>query len=245
MKSALFVLSLGCFLPVFSQDMQSNDQPASYEERPSLGFYGELSTISSIDASLQLKNKVTGDSLSRYSVKDSKNDVKISPMMGVAGHLPFIPSVFKYWVNVSGVVGGQNTEYTFTDSVGTEKKVSSFNFVIQGGPELGIPVWTSVESQQMFKVFGFSHVSLQPTFHAKSFEFKNSLALGWAWGTGARYAVDRLSISGGVKNTPQLLWKPGFNESAEKAQGTSSENKLRVLYSQEWIPYITLEYSLY
>ena len=250
MKNLCFLLFLGTTL-TFAQD---------YEERPSLGLYFEPTSID--ESSIEFHYKEIPSAGGAVAEADAEEDavtasyrlkdgIEVSPLIGIGGHLPFL---WNPYFNATMVVGFQTHKYNLvstderTVEAGTnEKTLTSYTVVIQGGPELGLPLYTDEQSQQMVKLYGFGQVIIGKTFLDSKTNFKNDAYYGYNYGSGLRYAISRFSVAAGVKSST-WIWKPLYDESKgniDSSIGEDRVNKMRVYYEQFLTPYIDVKLSLF
>jgi hypothetical protein len=249
----IFALITLAATTLFAQEYEGD-----YEERPSLGLYMDFTSISNVEFSYQeipnpgqAKTGSLDSGDSTVASYDLAKGIEVSPLIGIAGHLPFL---WNNYFNATMVVGFQHHAYHLTsadsrtiDAGTNEKTMESYSVVIQGGPELGLPLYTDFKSQQMFKIFAYGQVIIGKTFLDGESNFQNDPYWGYNYGFGVRYAIKRFSLSAGTK-TAEWIWKPVYQEDVGNIDpdlGEDLVNKMRVRYTQFYNIYFDIKYSLF
>jgi hypothetical protein len=235
-----FLLAAGAFA-------QSSQTPGVYEERPGFGLYAEWVRVDAMEFSYAEVLDRTDTNVTRYTPSE---EITPSPIIGITGMLPFL---WHNYLNLQATVGGQFHNFKLktvgVDSAaikaGKEKlDFSTFSFVIQGGPELGYPVWTDVESQQMLKPVAFGNILVAKTFNSNT-EFTNDMMFALTTGGGMRYTIKRVGLTAGVK-WGWWYWKPTYNDSESSLNSDGVDrNRMRMTYRQVASPYVDLKYSIF
>lgn len=224
------------------------------EERPSLGFYVDFGSISSskIIYKEQPQN-IPSSSAIRY--QDASIDV--SPTFGFAGHIPFI---WDKYLDATATVGFNQWDITArtgreTDSEGNQpdnenqiipdekldRSFQVFNVIVEGGPELGFPLYTDYKTQQILKPFVQVRGMFIKTFNQTSGSYwKNTQAFGYSYVGGIRYSYNNISLGAGIRNE-FVTWSPTY----DPIEGDSEKNSLLVEYERNFKPWIALEFSFY
>ncbi len=165
-KSMIKNLSLLLFLATASSYAMSYEQSSvqEVEERPSLGFYLEYGTPDSYEITYieQNNNGVDQSGGESNGVIYENKTLDVTPTIGFAGHIPFI---WDKYLDATATVGGSQTKITAKtnktlDPDSNEIKLArrtriheTFNVIIEGGPELGFPLYLDYKSQQIIKPF--------------------------------------------------------------------------------------------
>lgn len=221
-----------------------------YEERPGFGLYAEVAHFS--DMTFMYREKPKSDSGSLVASYDlaNKSDFEWTPIVGVSGQLPFL---FKNWLNLQATVGGMLMNYKLTSSDTlavqqgvTSKELNSFVFVIQGGPEFGVPVIADEAKQTLLKPYIFGNILVGKAFNWDT-HFTNDPYLGVTYGGGVRYAVKRLAFEAGLKGG-NWLWKPTYDPAEgniDASKGKDQVNEMRVVFYQNVSPYLALKFTTF
>ena len=194
-----------------------------------------------------------------------KVDIKTSPTVGFAGHIPFL---WNKYVDATATVGFNKWEITAKrtnpnylntvvniDEQGNETTTTTpltvpddrldrsfdvFNVVIEGGPEIGFPLYEDFDSQRLIKPYVQLRGIFIKTFVQGDANWKNKQAFGWSYVGGVRYSFDNISISGGLR-TERVSWTPIY----DPTEGDSDKNDLDMSYERNYKPWLAVEFSFY
>jgi hypothetical protein len=241
-----------------------------YEERPAIGLYTEYTNIEL--ESFTYKERIADDNDNVIHYELAK-DLEVSPLVGITAHLPFIwPNYLTANAILAGQfhtyeLTAMKKEVPITkqdsniyknyptdnisnrtlavDNNSTTKRLKTFSFMIEGGPEVAVPLYTNYETQTMFKVFVFGHVSLGQSFNFDT-NFEKALYLGAFYGAGFRYAYQRISFGAGFKNGI-TRWHPSYDPSKGSIDSSTpdKQNDLLVIYEQFFNPFLEVKWAIY
>ncbi len=247
-------LSLLFFLAAASSYAMSYEQSSvqEVEERPSLGFYLEYGTPDSYEITYieQNNNGLDQSGGESNGVIYENKTLDLTPTIGFAGHIPFI---WDKYLDATATVGGSQTKITAKttktlDPDSNEIKLArrtrvheTFNIVIEGGPELGYPVYLDYKSQQIIKPFVQVRGIFIKTFNTSpNSNWKNDQAFGWSYVGGVRWSINQISFGAGIRSE-YVFWEPGYDPVA----GNVKKNTLKVEYVKEYKPWVTVEWGFY
>lgn len=223
---------------------------SGYEERPSFGVYAEIAHFSDMTFSYKEKpNADTSTVVANYHLVNGE-DFKWAPIVGISGQLPFI---FKNWMNLQAKVGGAYFKYQVhsddaqaVSAQAQDKDLKSFVFVIQGGPEFGVPLIANEATETLLKPYIFGNILVGVPFNWST-HFTNNPYFGLTSGGGFRYVHKRLSLEGGVKGG-LWMWKPLYDPAFGKQtadEGLEKENKFRAVFYQNLSPYFDVKITTF
>lgn len=227
-----------------------SQEASSYEERPSFGIYAEIAHFSDMTFSYKEKPVAdTGEYVAHYTLSN-RDEFNWAPIVGISGQLPFL---FKNWMNLQAKVGGSYFHYKVhsDDSIAravnaTDKELKSFVFVIQGGPEIGVPLIANEQTETLLKPYAFGNILVGVPFNWKT-HFTNAPYLGLTSGAGFRYVHKRISLEGGLKGGI-WMWKPLYDPSVGRqtdVDGVEKENKLRAVFYQSVTPFLDVKFTTF
>jgi hypothetical protein len=255
------ILGLLSATSIFAQD---------YEERPAIGPFVEYTNIEV--ESFTYKERISEDNgnIVHYQLKNQTLDV--TPLIGITAHLPFI---WPNYLTANAILAGQFHEYDLVaknSSVPVEntdnpesavkyinvdnqtlatngnvstKSFSTFAFMIEGGPELGLPLYTNYETQTMFKLLAYGHISFGQSFNFNT-NFEKALYFGALYGGGFRYSFQRWSLDLGFKNGI-TKWHPVYDPAKGEisTEDPKKRNDLEIIYTQVFNPYLSIKWAVY
>lgn len=117
--------------------------------------------------------------------------------------------------------------------------------MIEGGPELGLPLYTNYQTQTMFKLLSFGHISFGQSFNFDT-NFQKALYFGAFYGAGFRYSYQRWSFDLGFKNGI-TKWHPVYDpaKGAIDSSQPEKQNDMEVVYTQMFNPYLSIKWAVY
>ena len=225
------------------------------EERPSLGFYADFGSIDK--ATILYKEQISNDP-SYEAMNYNETSISTTPTIGFAGHIPFLWNKyfdatatvgFNSWdITAKKTQGRTNADGDFLDPTGNvvpedrlDRSFNVFNVIIEGGPELGFPIYEDYDSQQLVKPFVQVRGIFIKTFNQSNEVFwKNKQAFGYAYVGGLRYSFNNISIGAGVRSEV-VSWTPLY----DPTEGDSAKNDLDITYERNFKPWLAVEFSFY
>lgn len=232
----------------FSMSYSQSDNQV-VEERPSLGFYFDYGPIDSykVEYKEQISNFTNPDDVG--TIYESTG-LYVSPTVGFAGHIPFLWNKyldatatvgFNEWVITAKTYQDANSEGMAIPAEKRDQSFKTFNVIIEGGPELGFPIYEDYETQQLVKPFVQVRGMFIKTFNTTSdSHWKSDQAFGYAFVGGLRYSYDYISFGVGVRKE-HVSWEPLY----DPAEGPQDKNELKVEYDRDFKPWVAVEFSFY
>lgn len=225
------------------------------EERPSLGFYADFGSIDK--ATISYQEQISNDP-SYEAMNYNETSITATPTIGFAGHIPFLWNKyldatttvgFSNWdITAKKTQGRRDADGNLLDPTGNvvpeallKRSFNVFNVIIEGGPELGFPIYEDYGTQQLLKPFVQVRGIFIKTFNQSDEVFwKNKQAFGYAYVGGLRYTFNNISVSAGVRSEV-ISWTPSY----DPTEGDAAKNNLDITYERNFKPWLALEFAFY
>ena len=243
MKRSIILLAAIATAAFAQESTSSSPSNYSYEERPGVGLYYEVSgNMANVIDQYKVWNHP-------YNISQSNG-----PLMGVGAQMPL-----NKWFGLNGIVGYQQLKFNFNagsdsvqgalldslprlDSGDVRGKLTSNNLIVQAGFEAGVPFYTNYQHQLMLKVLVFGAGIGGKTFFNSS-KFANTNIWGYSYGGGLRMAWGPVSLEGGVRFA-HIYWQAYFDPSDQTGEQASGDSFM-LDYNSPVSPFVKATWALY